>query len=1038
MKSLKKLCKPRTEIFQPESNDDVQDILSLVDGNVDPKNFFSVNFRTQGMAVLFKTAFERFQGRSRQSLIKLTQSMGGGKTHNMISLGLLAQHPEFRSKIIGEDYKEKSLGKVDVIAFSGRESNDILWQTFAKQLGKEKEFETFYSGSPKAPGQSAWINLLQGTPKLILLDELPPYLDYGKSIPVAQSNLSVITTTALANLFNALNKPELSNVLVVISDLTATYQSGSQLLQSTFKELEGEINRFALDIEPVGSSSDEIYEILKTRIFEKLPSSDNVNEIALAYKEEIEKAKQMGYTNYSSDKIFTGIKDAYPFHPSLRELYERFKENQNFQQTRDLIRLMRSIVADIYSNGKAEKQFLINPFDIDLNESSLHTFITQIKPSLSNAISHDIANKGRAVAEIVDAETRDTIMQALSKLLLVSSLADVPNALLGLSRSEMVGYLASPERDLTKLKTSIDEFISQAWYLHVDKDGKLYFQNVRNLVAELNSLVDGYDDDSAKLEVRKFLEKRFKPTAKDCYQNVLVFPGIEEIKISEDSNSLVLFEPNTRSSGLHVELQKLYDDTQYKNRIMFLSGERDTMTNLLKVAKEHKAIHRVIGRMRDERVRENDPQFEAAVDREHKTIFRFLSAARETFVKLYYPTALKGNDIISNADFIMDFSGNDFNGEEQIRKVLLEKRKFITAEDTTKDSFRNKCEDRLFTQKEMRWQDVKNRAAVYPSWQWHHPKALDDLLDESLKKKFWRSNGGYIEKPPFEKEKTSVKIHELNKVKETGEVFLQINPKYGDTVYWEANEPPTTASSKVSDFSSFRTEEMKLFFLCVDSKSEYETGDVTTWENKIWIGSHFYDAGGKKMMEINASNNADIFYTTDGSDPKENGVPYAGDFVVPAGTSFVVAIAEKQGIYSDKLPIPVPKEPGSLVLDKQKVLFFTKSNRFNTSDSNETFTELGIFKKHGASFKGITINLEGTYNEGTKWAMLNFDEGIDLKPEQIEEQIDFTRRTVFEEGDFNASLQIETIKFGSGEKFEDWVAEKKMKLNDIKQSEIKQ
>jgi predicted AAA+ superfamily ATPase len=52
------------------------------------------------MSVLLRTAFDRFKGKSPQGLIKLTQSMGGGKTHNMNSLGLLARNPEFRPKVI--------------------------------------------------------------------------------------------------------------------------------------------------------------------------------------------------------------------------------------------------------------------------------------------------------------------------------------------------------------------------------------------------------------------------------------------------------------------------------------------------------------------------------------------------------------------------------------------------------------------------------------------------------------------------------------------------------------------------------------------------------------------------------------------------------------------------------------------------------------------------------------------------------------------------------------------------------------------------
>ena len=73
----------------------------------------------------------------------------------------------------------------------------------------------------------------------------------------------------------------------------------------------------------------------------KFRSNEDIIEIANAFKDKVSEAKQMGYTNMSPEQIFIGIKDSYPFHPSLKDLYARFKENQGFQQTRGLIRLMR-------------------------------------------------------------------------------------------------------------------------------------------------------------------------------------------------------------------------------------------------------------------------------------------------------------------------------------------------------------------------------------------------------------------------------------------------------------------------------------------------------------------------------------------------------------------------------------------------------------------------------------------------------------------------------------------------------------------------
>ena len=137
----------------------------------------------------------------------------------MISLGLLAQHPGFRKEILG-DSNPKGLGQVRVVAFTGRETDAKygIWGSIAQQLGKESQFKEYYSPL-KAPGLTAWVNLLKGDPLVILLDEIPFYLVNAKSSVIGNSDLSDVTVTALSNLFIAAGKSELSNVCIVISDL---------------------------------------------------------------------------------------------------------------------------------------------------------------------------------------------------------------------------------------------------------------------------------------------------------------------------------------------------------------------------------------------------------------------------------------------------------------------------------------------------------------------------------------------------------------------------------------------------------------------------------------------------------------------------------------------------------------------------------------------------------------------------------------------------------------------------------------------------
>jgi predicted AAA+ superfamily ATPase len=392
--SLAQLCTPRRSVFDRNQRDIVLDITDLVENKIDAARFFEENYVTDGMRRLLRESFRRFERQSEaQGVYVLTQAMGGGKTHNMIALGLLAKHPELRVKVMGADYGASGLGKVRVVGFTGRESDSPLgiWGAIAEQLGKKEMFKDYYSPL-QAPGQTAWTNLLKGEPLLILLDELPPYFENARSKAIGNSDLAAVTTTALSNLLVAVGKPELENVCVVISDLRATYQGGSGQVAQALHNFQNEVSRGALMLEPVGANTNEVYHILRTRLFEKLPSEEPIAEVAKAYAQAVRDARQMDVTNASPEQFAAQIRDSYPFHFSIRDLYARFRENPGFQQTRGLIRLMRVLVSRLYQDGgRANELRLIHPYDLDLNDRDTLVEITNINGKLENAIAHDIA-----------------------------------------------------------------------------------------------------------------------------------------------------------------------------------------------------------------------------------------------------------------------------------------------------------------------------------------------------------------------------------------------------------------------------------------------------------------------------------------------------------------------------------------------------------------------------------------------------------------------------------------------------------------------
>jgi hypothetical protein len=87
MKPLKDLCIPRESVFDIARRDTVLNLTHLTAEKIAPKDFFEENYVTEGMKTLLTEAFRRLQKKSEQAVFKLTQAMGGGKTHNLITLG---------------------------------------------------------------------------------------------------------------------------------------------------------------------------------------------------------------------------------------------------------------------------------------------------------------------------------------------------------------------------------------------------------------------------------------------------------------------------------------------------------------------------------------------------------------------------------------------------------------------------------------------------------------------------------------------------------------------------------------------------------------------------------------------------------------------------------------------------------------------------------------------------------------------------------------------------------------------------------------
>ncbi len=1020
MKTLKQACTPRKTVFDAAKRDTVLSLNNLVRNQIEPAEFFEENHITQGMRLLLENGFKRLESKIDQGIFRLTQAMGGGKTHNLIAFGLLARHPELRPKVMQGFYTpDASLGAVRVVAFSGRESDAPfgIWGAIADQLGKKEFFNGYYTPL-SAPGQTAWANLLRGDPLLILLDELPPYFENARTKSIGASDLSVATGTALANLFVAIME-DLPNVCLVITDLTAAYASGTQQIIQALDNLHKEASRVAMDLEPVRMNTDEFYHILRKRIFEKMPSKDVIEDVAQAYSKAVRNAKQMDITSASPEQFAAQIVESYPFHPAIRDLYARFKENQGFQQTRGLIRLMRVIVSRMWEDATADP-YLIAAHNIDLNHRETLVEVRNINPTLEAAIAHDIASSSSSIAEKLDENRGGTNAQDMAKLLLIASLATVPGAIKGLVLPEIVAYLCEPGRDVSGLKAVLLDYETGAWYLHRLGDGKLYFKDVQNLVAKLNTTAQGYLPEQSSKELRNYLERLFKPQTKWCYQDMLALPAVDDIHLEQDRVLLVIaqWHPN----GLHPDLRAFYEQTSYQNRLLFLTGQRN-FDAMLDAARRYKAIQQIVGEMEAERVPSNDPQLVQAREMLDKFRGQLLMAVKEGFTQLHYPNR---NGLVS-ADFIMQFTDNEYHGEDQIVATLRDVSKY--TEEITGDIFVKKVEARLLTQQSMPWPEIKKRAATNVAWQWHKPDALDALKADCLRRDVWREEGTYVTKGPFEKPAASATVQVISRDEVTGKVTLRLNPVNADTIYVEKGSTATTASHKLNE-RTYETDALELSILAVDSSGEHKAGDLVTWKGIITLKWKPQWVGNDLRVELVAAPQAPIRYTTDGTNPKTYGASYEGPFLVPKGTRYIQAVAERDGILSNVESFAVEwNNRQEFKIDPVKPASWARKMTMTSTQTSYEF--LGRIIKHRACVIGGELTVTSGKDEEC-WLQFNFGDAMKLDGGKLTATLNGLKEVL---SDGVVSVRANRLLFETGQGLLDFAAEVK---TDVKPDEVKQ
>jgi len=1032
-------CKPRQAVLDGTADFVVNlaDLTSI--SKAEATEFLDSNVLTSGMQILIENAFSRLGGNASASgIYKLSESMGGGKTQSMLVSGILARFPNLSGTLPFDQPLPKV--KMDVVAsFTGRSTDKKVWVDLGKQIGVKFPDD-------RAPSETEWRDALKGKTALILLDELAFYLVHAASMgsPEEGQRASTLASIAMTNLFGAVRDyKECRNCVIIIADLEKDWEQGAEelnrllnqnaVLSGTVQSVNNEMSKGAQTITPVDNQKDELYSILRKRIFQNIDATDaEIEEVADAYVKQLKKASAI--IDRPVQQIREEILASYPFHFSTKHLIGTFNDNPGFQKTRDVIRLMATVVREIWSKSAdpaVRKRHLLSLADANLNAQEVSSRFIAIKPSLREAVQTDIASNGTSFAESFIKETKG-MSYDVARWIYTASLSEVRPQ--GLKDSEIAEYLSAPGVDIGGLQDTLKRLGETCWYIEQTKGGSYFFNRQRNLNAQLNAYIKSCAKPDTDQEVENKLKQMFEPRDKSCYQKAAILPALDSVKLDRDKTTLVVCRDES-------DFATWYSNEKYKNRVVFLIPvDNEALFHMNKKAQRRWAIRQIVADLTPE-----DSQYQKAKALELEIDSELFLSARSLFAKVHYPlidqatqdTTLVATDLLDS--YHDDSSGNLIKfrpddagkGEFVIEATLRDASKFMVFQVAGQDPvkalapLRKRVETFLFGgSNRTAWEQIMDGAASRGHMVLTQPGTLERMKDALLRAGEWREEAGQILKPPFD-EVTSVSV-EWKRDDSTGQITttdlkiahadkLMVQEDGGEWREIPLDKPLTSDA-------------MRLAFKAVDSSNKNKDGATQQVENYIDLSHEFLDSPteGNIVIKIRTVPDCPVKCTDNGADPANSGSPYVPPGLdVPEGTT-IRLYAECKGVTKEARFV-VPKsgkggEDEGVSLDLTKPVdvagrglkFITRQDTYKFLS---TLPDTATLRMVAAKVTDNNVN----QNVSLRW-----DRTSTLTAKRILQGFDYLDSEL-PQGEW--SLQFDTLHFENGSSLNQWQVDSSQQID---------
>jgi hypothetical protein len=367
---------------------------------LNPKEFFNRTYFTDGLSQLLARAWQRLAGTGGDPVVELQTNFGGGKTHSLLALYHLfggqveigdLTELEKVTALIKPAPTELPIARRAVLTcislavdepWKKPDGTEIrtLWGEMAWQLGGKEGFALVAEADRQSvsPGSEKLTRLFeQFGPALILIDEWVVYARkiIGKDhLPSGTFDVNISFVQELTEAAKAAG-----NSLVVAAIPASDAEVGGENGVLALERIRNVFGRLETVWKP--ASSQEAFEIVRRRLFEPLSNKAMTERDAVCRAfAELYRENRGDFPPECRETAYEQrLKSAYPIHPEVFDrLYQDWSTLERFQLTRGVLRLMASVIYELWVRG--ETPLLIMPGNLPLDSQSVRSEFTRHLP----------------------------------------------------------------------------------------------------------------------------------------------------------------------------------------------------------------------------------------------------------------------------------------------------------------------------------------------------------------------------------------------------------------------------------------------------------------------------------------------------------------------------------------------------------------------------------------------------------------------------------------------------------------------------------